>query len=235
LIFIPRVSAGRWEIFAAHRGYFDSPGLIVGSHKSNETYGFYLSLAARFSEARIYILAVRVCEESASHEEQTLVEDRLDGSSKFNSWKSRLHVTLEESDLLRLIEGTLPTTTTDEENDEWKTYDVKSRKIIIYSIRDHLLPHISTFKTTYLLYDALKKMSDNNNTNIDLTLKHQLQNLKRTKYDTITTFFMKISEIRDQLGAIGEAIIDIELVMITLNGLPSHCVPFIQSISGRED
>jgi hypothetical protein len=54
-----------------------------------------------------------------------------------------------------------------------------------------------------------------------------------TKSDTVATFFMKISEIRGQLGAIGEIISDRELVMITLNGLPSHWEPFIQSISGR--
>jgi hypothetical protein len=56
-----------------------------------------------------------------------------------------------------------------------------------------------------------------------------------TKSDTIATFFMKISEIRDQLGAIGETTIDKELVMITLNALPRHWEPFLQSISGRAD
>jgi hypothetical protein len=169
---------------------------------------------------------------------KTLVEDRLDGSSNFSSWKSRLHITLEESDLLKLIEGTLPATATDEDKDEWKTDDVKARKIIIYSVRDHLLPRIFALKTAYLMYDALKKMFESNNTNRTLTLKHQLQNLKMTKDDTITTFFMKISMIRDQLGelgAIGETILDRELVMITLNALPSHWEPFIQSISPRAD
>jgi hypothetical protein len=105
---------------------------------------------------------------------KTLVEDRLDGSSKVSSWKSISHITLEESDLLKLIEGTLPATTINEKKDEWKTDDVKARKIIIYSVRDHLLPHISTLKTTYLMYDALKKMFESNNTNKALTLKHQL-------------------------------------------------------------
>jgi hypothetical protein len=166
---------------------------------------------------------------------KTLVEDRIDGSSNFNSWKSILRITLEESDLLRLIEGTLPATTTDDEKVEWKTDDVKARKIIIYSIRDHLLPHIPTLTPTYLMYDVLKKMFERNNTNIALTLKHQLQNLKMTKDDTITTFFMKISEIKDQLGAIGETITNRELVMITINALPSHWEPFIQNISGRAD
>jgi hypothetical protein len=123
---------------------------------------------------------------------------------------------------LKLIEGTLPTTTINEEKDKWKIYDFKAKKIIIYSVRDHLLPHISTLKTTYLMYGSLKKMFERNNTNKALTLKHQIQNLKMTKDDTIATFFMKISEIIYQLGSIGETIIDRELVMITLNSLLSH-------------
>jgi hypothetical protein len=73
-----------------------------------------------------------------------------------------------------------------------------------------------------MMYDALKTMFETNNTNRALTLKHELQNLKMKKVDTIVTFFMKISEIRDQLGAIGETITDRELVMITLNALPRH-------------
>jgi hypothetical protein len=55
-----------------------------------------------------------------------------------------------------------------------------------------------------------------------------------TKCDTVATFFMMMSEIRDQLGAIGEIISDKELVLATLNNLPKHWEPFLQSISGRE-
>jgi hypothetical protein len=55
------------------------------------------------------------------------------------------------------------------------------------------------------------------------------------KANTISTFFMKISEIIDHLGAIGETIIDRELVMITFNSLPRHWEPFLQSIIGRAD
>jgi hypothetical protein len=136
---------------------------------------------------------------------------------------------------LILIEGTLPKTTINEEKDEWKTYDVKSRNIIMYLVRDHLLPCISTLKKTYLMYDVLKNIFERNNTNTALTLKHQLQNLKMMKDDTIATFFMNISDIKDKLHDIGEIIIDRDILMITLNALSIHCEPFIQIISGRVD
>jgi hypothetical protein len=74
---------------------------------------------------------------------KALVEDRLDGSSNFSSWKSRLQITLEEDDLLSVIHKALPETTTDEDKEERKEYDVKARKIVIYSVREHLLPQIA--------------------------------------------------------------------------------------------
>jgi hypothetical protein len=55
-----------------------------------------------------------------------------------------------------------------------------------------------------------------------------------TKGDTVATFFMKMSEIIDHLGAIGEDIFDRELVFSTLNNPPKHWEHFLESISGRE-
>jgi hypothetical protein len=159
----------------------------------------------------------------------TLVEDRLDGSSNFNSWKSRLQVTLEEDDLLSVIQKTLPQTTTDEEKEIIRDEDVKARKILIYSVRDHLLPQISNLKTTYEMYEALKDVVESDNTLRALILKGKLQSTKMKKGDTVVTFFMKISEIKEQLGAIGKIMSDKELVLSTLNNLPKYWEPFFKA------
>jgi hypothetical protein len=75
----------------------------------------------------------RVCDEFENTKNINLVEDRLDGSSNFNSWNSRLQFTFEEKDLLWVIQECLPETTIDEEKEERKEDDVKERKIIFYS------------------------------------------------------------------------------------------------------
>jgi hypothetical protein len=134
-----------------------------------------------------------------------------------------------------VIQKALPETAIDEEKEEWKEDDVKARKIIIYSVRDHFLPRIVNLKTARKMYEALKNMFENNNTLRALTLKGQLQNIKMTKGDTVAIFFMKMSEVRDWLAAIGEIISDRELVLTTLNDLPRHWEPFLQSISGRAE
>jgi hypothetical protein len=87
---------------------------------------------------------------------RALVEYRLDGASKFRFWKSRLQVILEEDELLDVVTKTLPDTTTYVEKKIIKEEDVKEKKLIIFSVRDHLLPCIANLKTTYDMYEALK-------------------------------------------------------------------------------
>ena len=113
--------------------------------------------------------------------------------------------------------------------------DVKARKITIYSIRDHLLPHIANLKTTYDMYEVLKGMFESENTLRTLTLKIQLQSTKMTKGASVAIFFMKLLEIKEQLETIGEIMSDRELVLTTLQNLPKSWEPFFQSINGRED
>jgi hypothetical protein len=57
-----------------------------------------------------------------------------------------------------VVTKTLPDTATDVEKEIRKDEDVKARKLIIYSIRNHLLPRISNLKTAYDMYEALKEM-----------------------------------------------------------------------------
>lgn len=161
------------------------------------------------------------------------VEDRLDGASNFNPWKSRVLISLEENDHLLFVEDVLPEPEDATEKAQWKKNDVKARKILIDSVKDHLVPHISKLKTAKAMFDALRKLFENSNTNRALALRQQLNHVKITRADSIASYFMEVSKLRDQLGAIGEIVADREFVMITLNGLPQSWEPFIQSVSGR--
>ena len=54
---------------------------------------------------------------------------------------------------------------------------VKSKRIIAYSNKDHLIPHVSSFKTPKEVYDALTKMFEGKNINQNMTLRNQLKNV----------------------------------------------------------
>jgi hypothetical protein len=84
------------------------------------------------------------------------------------------------------------------------------------------------------MYEALKEMFESDNKLTTLTLKSQLKSTKMMKGDIVTIFFMKISKIKEQLETIGKIMVDRELVLTSLNNLPKHWEPLLQSISGRE-
>jgi hypothetical protein len=54
------------------------------------------------------------------------------------------------------------------------------------------------------------------------------------KSDTIASYLMRITQIHDQLLAIGETIDDTELVNVALNGFLGSWEPFVMGIYARE-
>ena len=56
------------------------------------------------------------------------------------------------------------------------------------------------------MFDALKELFKNNNVNRALALRQQLSNVKMTRADSVASYFIKISELKDQSGTIGEII-----------------------------
>ena len=68
------------------------------------------------------------------------VEDRLDGASNFNSWKSRVLIILEENDLLKFVNEKVPEPKEEEEKSQWQRSDAKARNILIEYVKGHLIP-----------------------------------------------------------------------------------------------
>ncbi|XP_059078085.1 uncharacterized protein LOC131876659 [Cryptomeria japonica] len=149
------------------------------------------------------------------------VEDRLDGVSNFNSWKSRVLIVLKENDLLEFVEVDISKPIEDLKKIQWKKNGTKARKIMIDSVKDHLVPIISKMKTAKETFDALKGLYEINNISRALALRQQLHHIKLTKGDSNASFFIKISDLRDQLSTIGDTIANRDLAMLALNGLPN--------------
>ena len=71
------------------------------------------------------------------------VEGHRDGATKFSSWKSRVHLILEENDLLNLVNEKVPETVAKEDKSHWRKSDAIARRILVDSVRDHLAPQMS--------------------------------------------------------------------------------------------
>lgn len=117
----------------------------------------------------------------------------------------------------------------------WKSHNNKVMKIIIDAVKDHILPTISKLKTTYDMFMTIQNTYEINNTSRLLTLKQQLFHIKMNKWETITSYLMRISELKDWLSTIGNNVDDKELSLIALKGLPISWESFIQGISARPE
>jgi hypothetical protein len=83
------------------------------------------------------------------------------------------------------------------------------------------------------MYDALTNLFSVRNIGQVMSLKNELCHLKMNDDDTITSYFVRISQLRDQLQAIEETISEKELVNIVRNGLPKTWDAFVASMNTR--
>jgi hypothetical protein len=109
---------------------------------------------------------------------------------------------------------------------------VKEKRIIADSIKDCLIPHVSSFNTLKKMFDVLCQLYEGKNINQKMTSRTQ-KNVKVKNSETIQSYFTRVSQIKEQLEAIGDIFEETELVMITLNGLPKYWESFIKGICSR--
>ena len=62
---------------------------------------------------------------------------------------------------------------------------IKDKRIITYSIKNHLIPQVYSKKTPKEMFDALFDLFEGKNTNKIMTLRNQLKGVKIQKEETI--------------------------------------------------
>jgi hypothetical protein len=116
----------------------------------------------------------------------------------------------------------------------YKKRQAKAKRVIIDSVKDNMMPFITHLRTTKECFDTLANLYEKKAPTQERTLKKHLRTLKMGKDETISAFFCKISQTRDQLAVIGVAVDDDELVQTTVDGLPESWETFLLSVNGRE-
>ena len=70
---------------------------------------------------------------------------------------------------------------------------VKAMRIIVDSIKDHLIPQVSSKKTPKNMYDSLSRMYEGRNINRKMNLRAQLKCTKMIKGESIQESFTRVS------------------------------------------
>ena len=87
-----------------------------------------------------------------------LNKDKLEGDENSRAWKYRVLLILEEHDLENYVKGQVAEPKGDEDKAKHKKNLVKAKRIISNSIKDHLIPHVSSLNTLREMFDALTNL-----------------------------------------------------------------------------
>ena len=68
--------------------------------------------------------------------------------------------------------------------------EVKAQRLIMYGIRDHLIPHVVEKKTVYNMWNTLKSLYEAKNENRIMPLKEKLQGTKMAKGEGVASFLI---------------------------------------------
>jgi len=88
----------------------------------------------------------------------TKLDEKLEGADKFQAWKYKIMLILEENDLDKYVEGEIGEPEEEEAKVRHKKEMTRAKRIIVDSMKDHLIPQVSSLKTPKSMFDALTQL-----------------------------------------------------------------------------
>ena len=113
--------------------------------------------------------------------------------------------------------------------------DIKARRIILDAVKDHVIPHILSKTRAYGMWDALTSLFQSSNENRKMVLREKLKNIKIVKGEVVISYLTRVSQVRDELVALGEVVPIAELVRTTMNGVSKPWDVFVEDFVAREN
>ena len=84
------------------------------------------------------------------------------------------------------------------------------------------------------IYEKLVELFSVSTTGEAISLRQELYKMKLSREEGITPYFMRISEIRDELQEMGEVMSDTEITTVVLNALLEEWGNFNSSLYGKK-
>ena len=109
----------------------------------------------------------------------------MEGIEKFWAWKYRIGLILRENDLEKYIKDEAPELEEYEAKEKHQKDLFKEMRIIANSIKDHLIPQVSSKETPKKMYDSLCRMYEWRNINRKMNLRAQLKSTNMSKGESI--------------------------------------------------
>jgi hypothetical protein len=130
-------------------------------------------------------------------------ENRLNGAFNFLSWKARVTLLLKEHALWEITEKVVPTPTDAAEKVALERKDIKAQKFIMDVVKDHLILHLAKKQSTKEMFNTLVDLFQSDKLNKKMVFRNKLKSLQMSRFDNVTSYFMRITQTRDRPPATG--------------------------------
>ena len=121
------------------------------------------------------------------------VEDRLDGGGNWTPWRARIVLLLKEYELWEIVETVAVVPTDPISLAEFKKKNIKAKRIILDSVKDHIIPHVVGRDFTYQMWESLSNLYQSLNQNRKMVFREKLRNTKMARGESVTTYLTRVS------------------------------------------
>ena len=177
---------------------------------------------------------------------------KLVGAANYSVWKFCIRNVLQKEDLWDVVNHdptlgaivAVPTvlladadaaaiaTARVEANMQLARLQTRALAILCLSVRDEIIPHISEISDPAVVWATVKSLYETSGNARKLLLKSRLYNLKLEKGGSVAEFLKEVKDISNQLIAIGETVLNDEIVEHVLNA--ESYEHFVSSIGLRD-
>jgi hypothetical protein len=136
----------------------------------------------------------------------TELVDKLKGVDNLCAWKYRIALILEENDLAIFIKENVLEPADATAKAKYQKDMVRAKRIIADSIKDHLIPQVSSKNTPKEMFESLTRMYEGRNINRKMNLRTQLKNTKMQKGETVHDYFSRVSKFKTHVCRLKKAL-----------------------------
>jgi hypothetical protein len=164
------------------------------------------------------------------------VKDRLARASNWSPWKVRMIFVLEDLELWDIIEAVVRPifVTSLALVVEFRKRNNKVKRIICDTVHDHIIPHLTGNTCAYEMWASLCKLYESSNENRNMVLRDRLRGICMLKDESVTSFLGLYTQIRDELGFVGDFFDPNCLVRQAMDSFTKPWGPFVHGIVSRE-
>ena len=120
------------------------------------------------------------------------VEHRLDGGGNWVPCRARIVLLLEECELWEIVESMVNLPIDPIQLVELKKKSVKAERIILDSVKDHIIPHVSGRDYTYHMWESLSNLYQSSNQNRKMVLWEKLRSTRMARGESVIAYLTPV-------------------------------------------